>query len=387
MFLIHAIAGTAAGTVAIHPAIYTSPVFAPLNRINWSGFLERPPLPEPSPETLDALGRTPVLITGAGGSIGSRLALRLARLGLPRLVLLDAGENNLHHLQQDLNAADASRGAAFVLGNAGDEALLEELFTAHRPRIVFHAAAYKHVPLLERHPLAAIANNILTTETLIAAAARHGASTVLLSTDKAVEPASVMGATKRVAEAIVLGDGGTALRLGNVLASSGSAVEIFAAQIARGGPLTVTGKMARRYFLTMDEAADLLLTAAGIGSNSLLAPALAADHGIAGLAEFMARTLAPGREIPVHFTALRPGDKLAERMWGDDESASPAGGGLLSIHAVRSAPQELASELAALRTATEIRDIAAALAQLQALVPGFHPSETVLAIAEQRVTA
>lgn len=164
-----------------------------------------------------------MLITGAGGSIGSALALRLSRLALPVLLLLD------------------------------------ELFAAHAPRIVFHMAAHKHVPLLEQQPLAAIANNIFATETIAATAATCGARVVLLSTDKAVESISVIGATKRVAEEIVLAAGGTVLRLGNVLASTGSVTEVFAHQIARGGPLTITDPAAHRYFLTLDEPVNLLL--------------------------------------------------------------------------------------------------------------------------------
>ena len=373
------------------PAIYTARVITPSNRIDWSAFLARPPLPRPSPEIVAGFANTPLLVTGAGGSIGSALALRLAQSGSSRMVLLDASENHLHQLQQTLAGAGANEGAVFVLGDAGDSAVLKDLFAAHRPRMVFHAAAHKHVPLLELQPFAAIANNIFATETLIAAAAKHGASVLLLSTDKAVQPTSVMGATKRIAEEIVLGMGGTVLRLGNVLASSGSVTEIFAEQAARGGPLTVTDPKARRYFLTMEEAVDLLLQAAHMaahiaasaGSAAVLAPALDADHSIAELAGFMARALGDSRELPVHFTGLRPGDKLVERLWDDGECASPAKDGLLLIRSVHPEPRELANGLATLRAAVREHDLAAALAELRALAPGFRPSETVLALAQK----
>ncbi|MGD0479942.1 MAG: SDR family NAD(P)-dependent oxidoreductase [Terracidiphilus sp.] len=362
--------------------------------MDWSGLLARPPLPPPSPEILSAFADTPLLITGAGGSIGSALALRLAQSDSFRLVLLDASENHLHQLQKSLAEAEANTGAAFVLGDAGDAAMLEELFAAHRPRIVFHAAAHKHVPLLELQPFAAIANNVFVTEIVAAAAAKYGASVLLLSTDKAVQPASVMGATKRIAEEIMLGSGGSVLRLGNVLASSGGVTEIFARQVTRGGPLTVTDPAARRYLLTMEEAVNLLLRAAHIaantGSGAALVPALAADHRIVDLADFMARALAPGRELPVHFTGLRPGDKLAERLWDDGERARPAKDGLLLIHSVRPEPGGFAGGLATLQASVRERDLAAALLQLRALVPGFCPSETVLALAQtsaQRVHA
>ncbi|MGA3131033.1 MAG: polysaccharide biosynthesis protein [Terracidiphilus sp.] len=364
------------------PAIYTSAVITPISRIDWRAFLARPPLPRPKPEVLDAFADTPLLITGAGGSIGSALALHLAQSGSRRTVLLDASEDHLHHLQQALARAGTSAEATFVLGDAGEGTTLEEIFFAHQPRVVFHAAAHKHVPLLELQPFAAITNNILGTEAVVAGAAKHGARVLLLSTDKAVHPASVMGATKRIAEEIVLASGGTALRLGNVLGSSGGVTEIFQEQAARGGPLTVTDLAARRYFLTMEEAVNLLLAAAYIaadtGSDSVLAPALAADHGIADLAGFIARTLAPDRELPIHFTGLRPGDKLAERLWDDGERASPVKDGLLSIHAARPEPRDLANGLAILRAAVRVRDLAAALAELRTLVPGYHPSETVL---------
>ncbi len=338
---------------------------------------------------LRAIADTPLLITGAGGSIGSALALRMAQLGTASMVLLEASENRLHQLVQALAGVEARGGAAFVLGNAGDGATLEEIFSIHRPRIVFHAAAHKHVPLLETQPFAAIANNVFATETLVAAAAKHGTRVVLLSTDKAVQPTSVMGATKRIAEEMVLARGGTALRLANVLGSSGGVTEIFGEQIAHGGPLTVTDPEARRYFLAMEEAVDLLLAAAYItanaGSAAVLAPALDADYSITELAGFMAHALAPGRELPIHFTGLRPGDKLVERLWDVGESASPAAEGLLSIRSKRPEAGDFANGVAALRGALQERDLAAALKQLRALVPGYRPSENVLALAQNCV--
>lgn len=366
----------------------------PVHRIDWRDFLARPPLPRAAAEIRTAFADAPILITGAGGSIGSALALRLAQLESVRPILLDASEDHLHRLQQAMDGTQANERASFVLGNTGDGAALEEIFVAHRPRIVFHAAAHKHVPLLEAQPFAALANNVFATGTLVAAAARHEARVLLLSTDKAVQPTSVMGATKKIAEEIVLARGGSTLRLGNVLGSSGGVTEIFQEQIAHGGPLTVTHPEVRRYFLTMEEAVDLLLAAAQIavnsGSSAVLAPALDADHSIAELARYMASALAPGRELPIHFTGLRPGDKLVERLWDDGERASPAANGLLFLDSKPPAPRRLAGSLDALRAALDERDLAAALKQLGTLVPGFRPSATVLALAQtsaQRVSA
>lgn len=363
--------------------IYTSRVIAVHNQIDWGAFLGRPLLPRLSPEMVEVFAGKTLLITGAGGSIGSALALRLAAWRECRLVLLEASEIHLHQLRQAMAGTQPDATVGFVLGNAGDIATLEEIFTIYRPHLVFHAAAYKHVPLLENQPLAAIANNVFVTEELLAAAVKHRARLVLLSTDKAVGPSSVLGATKRIAEEMVLARGGTALRLANVLGSSGSVTEVFARQIACGGPLTVTDPEARRYFLTMGEAVDLLLEAAVIGekaaTTTLLCPALESDHNIASLARFMARALAPGREIPVHFTGLRPGDKLVERLWDEDESADSLRDGLLAVRLNSAEPRDLSGGLGVLGAAVRERDAAAALTQLRALVPGYRPSETALA--------
>ena len=359
-----------------------------LNKIPWRDFLARPAFQSPPLEALDAISRAPVLVTGAGGSIASVLSQHLARLPLPALLLLESGENNLYGLQRRL--ADDSHAAPraalqteFVLGSAGDRSLMEDLFSQHDPRVVFHAAAYKHVPLLEKQPLAAIANNIFAAETVAAAAATCGARVVLLSTDKAVEPISILGVTKRVAEQIVLASGGIVLRLGNVLASSASVSEVFADQIASGEPLTITDKAARRYFLTLGEAVDLLLLAsAHPDPSALLAPASLAAQEIVELARFMTKQLAPGRQIPIHFTGLRPGDKLTERLWSPSDHACPVGNGsLVSIRTSRPTPIQLQCGLAALHSAVEDHDLSGALIQLQVLVPDFQPSQSVLALA------
>ena len=412
-----------------------------LHTIYWRGFLARPPLPSPPHDVLDAVRNQPVLITGAGGSIGSALALRMAALAPPKLILLEASESHLYRLEsQWAAAAAANSGVAAqvtpILGSAADRALLDEIFSIHAPRIVFHAAAFKHVPLMEEQPLAAIQNNIFATEILVHAAAAHGARVVLLSTDKAVEPASVMGATKRVAEQIVLAHGGTVLRLGNVLASRASVAEVFARQIFLGGPLTVTDPAARRYFLTVDEAVNLLLFAAALNPgapsfrafcervgdddtssqplphapgapsirafgewvgddetssqplphspSALLAPSLPSPHLILDLARFMARALAPKRKIAIDFIGLRPGDKENEQLWATSESAHPAGdSGMVFIHSAQPSAADLHRAFAPLRAATEARDLAAAIAQLCALVPDYTPGRAVLELARQ----
>jgi FlaA1/EpsC-like NDP-sugar epimerase len=228
-------------------------------------------------------------------------------------------------------------------------------------------------------------------ETLARVAAAHHARVILLSTDKAVEPASVMGATKRIAEHIVLASTGTVLRLGNVLASRDSVAEIFAQQIARGGPITVTDPAARRYFLTVEEAVNVLVIAASPTQQpAILAPNLLATHFIADLASFLSRTLAPNREIPVEFTRLRPGDKETELLWSEDEGPHSASSlklneALVSLQSSAFTPSQLAIELAFLHAAVDARDLAAALAHLRALVPDYTPSTSVLALARHTI--
>jgi FlaA1/EpsC-like NDP-sugar epimerase len=254
---------------------------------------------------------------------------------------------------------------------------------------VFHAAAFKHVPLMEEQPLAAIANNVFGTLTLVAEAADHEARVVLLSTDKAVEPASVMGATKRVAERIVMDAGGVVLRLGNVLATRDSVTETFARQIANGSALTVTDPAARRYFVTLDEAVNLLLIAAAEPKpGTVLVPEIADPHFITDLAHFMAHALAPERNLELDFTSPRPGDKDSEQLWSATETARPAGeSGLLCVESPALPDGQLEASLAALRTAVDARDLAAALVHLRTLVPDYAPSAMVLALSEHRVSS
>jgi FlaA1/EpsC-like NDP-sugar epimerase len=353
-------------------------VILSLETIDWYSFLGRPPLPKPSLETVSSLVQQPILITGAGGSIGSALALRLASHGA-HIVLLESSENNLYDLQRDLANPEPSSRAIFYLGSVSDRTLLDEIFSLHRPHLVFHAAAYKHVPIIEEHPLAAIANNIFGTQCLCDAASAHRARVILLSTDKAVAPASMMGATKRVAEQTVLTSGGTVLRLGNILASRGSVTEVFARQIAAGLPLTVTDPAARRYFLTIAEAVDLLLAASAEQSPALLAPQLPAPHYIADLARFMVHSLAPTRGVSIEFTHPRAGDKETEQLWSENEMPHPANAsGLLHLDSPSISRGQLQSQLATLREAVHLRDLSASLEVLRTLVPAYTPGSTVL---------
>lgn len=364
-------------------------MIAQLENLDWNAFLARPRLPSPAPEVFDTLYREPMMITGAGGSIGSALALRLSIIAPPRLVLYEGSESNLYALERSWSEARLAAKMTPLLGSIHHRALLERVFATHQPKLVFHAAAFKHVPLMEEHPIAAIHNNIFGTETLVKVASEHGARVVLLSTDKAVEPTSIMGATKRVAEQIVLSAGGVVLRLGNVLASRDSVAEVFAAQIAHLGPITVTDPAARRYFITHDEAVNLLLIAAAQPvPSTVLAPALPATHFVSDLAHFLAEQLAPTQRIAIDFTGTRPGDKEYEKLWSAHESVHPCapefgGDSIVYIDVKRLAPEHLGAGLANLRTAFDAFDLTGVLNQLRWLVPDYQPSKAVMELAAQ----
>lgn len=360
---------------------YTAAVIPSLKTLDWSRFLARPSIGQPPAGLFGGRGDAPILVAGAGGSIGSALALRLAAREAPGLILLESSEQNLYALEREFAEAGVADRAIFLLGSVTDRALLDEIFGLYAPRLVFHAAAFKHVPLVEKQPLAAMGNNIFGTLSLVSAA--EDAPIILLSTDKASAPASVMGATKRVAEQIVLEAGGTAVRLGNVLASRGSVAEVFAEQIEAGGPVTVTSPAARRYFLTVDEAVNLLLWAAvEPGSGALLAPKLPAAQLVSDLARFMAEALASEREIPVVFTGLRPGDKDTEEFCSAGESVRAAASeSMIRIEPRAMSTGRLHTLLSELRAAHEARDLPAAVHALRMLVPDYAPGPTLIALA------
>ncbi|WP_374675011.1 polysaccharide biosynthesis protein [Ideonella sp.] len=279
-------------------------------------------------------GRT-VLVTGAGGSIGSELCRQVARFAPARLVLYELSEYALYSIEQDLQGAFPHLELVRVIGDVKDLAHLRATLGHWRPQVVFHAAAFKHVPLMEEahNAAAALRNNTLGTYHAALAAAEHGAERfVLISTDKAVNPTNVMGATKRAAELVVSALAAEhpatrfmAVRFGNVLGSSGSVIPKFKAQIAAGGPLTVTHPDIIRYFMTIPEAARLVLQAAAIGETGQV---LVLDMGepvrIVDLARTMIRLAGrTEQDIPIVFTGLRPGEKLYEELLADDDATVP----------------------------------------------------------------
>lgn len=278
-----------------------------------------------------AFDRT-VLVTGAGGSIGSELCRQLARLGPRQIVAVGRGENSVFELLQELTRAFPDVEVTPVIADVRDRTRLDATFQAFRPATVFHAAAHKHVPLMEQNVAEAVLNNVLGTQVVGELAARHGAERfVLISSDKAVRPSSVMGATKRLAEGVVqeIGRGSAcrflAVRFGNVLGSRGSVIPTFMRQIAAGGPITITHPEMTRFFMTIPEAVQLVLQAGAMGTGGEV---FALDMGepvrVVDLARDLIRLSGLAEhEIEIEFTGMRPGEKLYEEVFFDAENAVP----------------------------------------------------------------
>jgi FlaA1/EpsC-like NDP-sugar epimerase len=274
-----------------------------------------------------------VLITGAGGSIGSELARQIARFRPARLVLLERAESPLYFINLEVSGTAIGTEVVPVIANITNSDRLNEIFDLYQPDYVFHAAAYKHVPLMEDSVVEAAWNNIIGTLRVAQQAVRHGAGKfVLISTDKAVNPTSIMGATKRIAERIVLelpsltGDTDfRVVRFGNVLGSDGSVVPLFKRQLAAGGPITVTHPHVQRYFMTIPEAVELVLTAAALpaASGRISILEMGQPVRILDLAEQLIRLsgLEPYKDVQILFTGLRPGEKLNEELTGDGEDS------------------------------------------------------------------
>jgi FlaA1/EpsC-like NDP-sugar epimerase len=291
-------------------------------------------------ESLSYLRGKRVLITGAGGSIGSELARQLLSAGVSRLYLFGHGENSVYQIDRELRllqeeGVGEKTSIVPVLGELKDPDYLRFVFKRIKADAVFHAAAYKHVPLMEANPVAAVENNIFGTRNLVEACLEAEVRRfVLISTDKAVEPVSVYGASKMAAERIVLGAAARAapgrefmvVRFGNVLGSRGSIVPLFSSQIAKGGPVTVTHPETCRYFMTIPEACSLVLKTGGVGkSGSLYLLDMGEPVHIRDLAEQMIRFYGyePGRDIRIEYVGLRPGERVEERLFSAEETLVP----------------------------------------------------------------
>jgi FlaA1/EpsC-like NDP-sugar epimerase len=327
-----------------------------------------------------------VLVTGAGGSIGSELCRQVAELAPASLVLFERYENSLYAIANELG--DRFPGVALqpIIGDATDAVRVDGVLALERPHIIFHAAAHKHVPLMEANPCEAVKNNVVGTKTLAEAARRHGVERfILISTDKAVNPSSVMGATKRVAELIVQaiaarseGTRFVTVRFGNVLGSNGSVIPRMMEQIRTGGPVTVTHPEIRRYFMLIPEAVQLVLQAAVLARRQEI---FVLDMGEQIKVLDIARNLirlsgfVPDDDIQITFVGLRPGEKLAEELVGEGETLEPAGGD--RVFRVRwsesMSVDGLAENVERLTDAARRGNPHEVLPLLRAIVPTFRP--------------
>ena len=337
-----------------------------------------------------------VLVTGAGGTIGSELSRQIAELGPKSLVLFERYENALWEVERSVAGLNRGGRVYSVIADVTDAQRVDEVLADHRPELILHAAAHKHVPLMELNPCEAIKNNVRGTRIVGEAAVRHGVERfVLISSDKAVNPSSVMGATKRVAELLAMAlaergpTGFVVVRFGNVIGSNGSVIPLFLEQIKGGGPVTVTHPDMRRYFMLIPEAVQLVLQAATLGENGAL---YVLDMGDEIRVVDMARNLIrlagfiPEREIPIVYIGVRPGEKLAEELVASDETIEPSS--LEGIRRVRSTGglslASLGRSVADLERFAEKGATGAVMQQLGAMVAMFRPHHAPPEVAKGR---
>jgi FlaA1/EpsC-like NDP-sugar epimerase len=338
-----------------------------------------------------------VLVTGAGGSIGLELCRQVAHAGPALLVIVGHGENSIYEASGQLTAAFPSVAVQAVIADVRDSERLHRVFQRYRPGIVFHAAAHKHVPLMEHNPEEAVSNNVVGTRNVVAAAISCGAPRlVLISTDKAVSPTSIMGASKRIAEEIVRtaairhGRSFVVVRFGNVLGSRGSVVPLFKQQIERGGPITITHPEMKRFFMTIPEAVDLVLQAGGMGTGGeLFVLNMGEPVRIVDLASDLIKLSGlSAEEVQIEFSGLRPGEKLTEALWEDGAVVQPtANPDVLQVTEPQAAAGELSETIDDLVEAARLGDrlrLSHAFAQR---IPSFAPTPDArdFAVDPQRV--
>ena len=330
-----------------------------------------------------------VLVTGAGGSIGSELCRQIIKYHPSNLILIDRYENSLFKIDIELSSVNGNGNGSPqgkiipIVGDVVDPATMEHIFSKYKPQIVFHAAAYKHVPLMEFNPIEAVKNNILGTKNIIDIAANHNVdSFVMISTDKAVNPTSIMGATKRVAEFLTITKNSktatkfTTVRFGNVLGSNGSVIPTFKEQIKKGGPITVTHQDMKRFFMLIPEAVHLVLLAASSGNGGEI---FVLDMGeqikISDLAENLIRLsgFIPHKEIKIIYTGLRPGEKMYEELFDVSEKIIPTFNNKLNI-AVPSLPpvNALNKYVAEFEDIVNNYDVERIIPTIQKVVPNFQ---------------
>lgn len=370
-----------------------------LRDISYEDLLGRPPVQLDATGIRNYLYGKTILVTGCGGSIGSELCRQVIKYQPKYLILLDSSEMNLFSIQMELRNENNFQNCEAILGQVQNEILMEDIFSKYNPQVVFHAAAYKHVPMLEKNPWEAVFNNIIGSRVVMEISIKHHVERfVLVSTDKAVRPVNVMGASKRVAELIMqsLRDKGTltmAVRFGNVIGSSGSVVPIFRRQIERGGPVTVTHPDVSRYFMTIPESTQLVLQAAAMGEGGeIFILKMGTPVKIADMARDLIRLSGkePDIDIKITYTGLREGEKLYEELITEGEDILPTRHEKIMVlrsndyakrlDNLQSMKQTLDNNIEELIKYSKDHNGSAIKRKLKEMVPEYNPqeSETVL---------
>ena len=357
-----------------------------IREVQLEDLLRRDPVRTNMEEISGYLGGQVVLVTGAGGSIGSELCRQLAPFSPRQLLLLGKGENSIFNVELELSSSFRGLSLVPLIADIRDRPKMGRIMARYRPGIVFHAAAHKHVTLMEQNPDEAVTNNILGTQSVADAAAQYGVEKfVLISTDKAVRPKSVMGACKRVAEmlmqdmAMQSSTTFVSVRFGNVLGSRGSVVPLFKWQISRGGPVTVTDPDVARYFMTVPEAVQLVVQAAVLGeTGSILVLDMGDPVRIVDLAQDLVRLsgLKVGEDIDLAFVGLRPGEKLREELFSPDEEASRTRHASIFVVKPREIDHDkLYADIEDLEGLAEQADAVRIKRKLQGIVPEYQPAD------------
>jgi FlaA1/EpsC-like NDP-sugar epimerase len=366
-----------------------------LRDVRYEDLLGRPPVQLDITGIRSYLDGRTILITGCGGSIGSELCRQVIKYQPHSLILVDASEANLFHIQMELQHELYYQNCTTILGHVQDRGLMTSVFQKFRPQVVFHAAAYKHVPMLEKNPWEAVTNNIVGSQAVMELAVEYAVKRfVLVSTDKAVKPTNVMGASKRVAELLlqsIQGNGTmfVAVRFGNVVGSSGSVIPLFRRQIEQGGPVTVTHPDVNRYFMTIPEAAQMIIQAGAMGEGGeVFILRMGTPVKILDMARDLIRLSGkePDKDIKIVFTGLREGEKLYEELITVGEGIGPTKHEKIMVlrsdgfcNGLKSAAEMhdwLNSELKQLYELSLRHDSQAIKRKLQEIVPEYSPQET-----------
>lgn len=370
-----------------------------LRDVSYKDLLGRPAVKLNMEEIQGYLKNRTVLVTGAGGSIGSELCRQMVRFEPERIILFDVSEPNLYSIEMELKYQWGYENYTTVLGDVRSELLLDRVFRHFCPEVVFHAAAYKHVPMLEQNPWQGVYNNILGTQTLLEQAVSNGTKNfVLVSTDKAVRPTNVMGASKRICELIArahLGNNTSivAVRFGNVVGSAGSVIPLFRQQIEQGGPVTVTHPEVTRYFMTIAEATQLILQAGALGiGGEIFVLEMGTPVKIADMAKDLIRLSGkdPEQDIEIVFIGLRPGEKLYEELITEGENILATKHEKIMVLKPHREGDEFRERLSRgieeLKTLADAHDAEGIKEQLKELVPEYEPQRGDKTWGEKRIS-